>query len=110
MSLVCFGCFRHCSILFRYKVSQCSPYIKLCLIMEGREEGNVLFNDTLNTFFIYGYMVKDSEIGSMWLLFPINSKSSFYALSQSQVRTYHGLCYTSHRELTGTRNSSTMRD
>ena len=24
--------------------------------MDGRKEGNVLFNDTLNTFYIYGYM------------------------------------------------------
>ena len=24
-----------------------------------RKEGNVLFNDALNTFFIYGYMVSD---------------------------------------------------
>ena len=24
-----------------------------------RKEGNVLFNDTLNTVFIYGYMVSD---------------------------------------------------
>ena len=51
-------------------------------------EGNVLFNDTLNTFYLqlYGvrHMVKDhsdSEIGNLLpphrLLFPINSKGSF---------------------------------
>ena len=56
---------------------------------EGRkEEGNVLFNDTLNTFYLplYGvrHMVKDhsdSEIGNPLpphrLLFPISSKGSF---------------------------------
>ena len=55
---------------------------------EGRKEGNVLFNDTLNTFNLrlYGvrHMVKDhsdSEKGnplpSHRLLFPINSKGSF---------------------------------
>ena len=27
--------------------------------MDGRKEGNVLFNDALNTFFIYGYMASD---------------------------------------------------
>ena len=51
-------------------------------------EGNVLFNDTLNTFYLrlYGvrHMVKDnsdSEKGNLLppyrLLFPINSKGSF---------------------------------
>ena len=54
----------------------------------GRKEGNVLFNDALNTFYLrlYGVrlMVKDhsdSEKGNPllphWLLFPINSKGSF---------------------------------
>ena len=54
----------------------------------GRKEGNVLFNDTLNTFYLrlygIGYMVKDhsdSEKGNPLpphgLLFPINSKGSF---------------------------------
>ena len=53
-----------------------------------RKEGNVLFNDTLNTFYLWLYgvrhMVKDhsdSEKGnplpSHGLLFPINSKGSF---------------------------------
>ena len=53
-----------------------------------RKEGNVLFNDTLNTFYLWLYgirhMVKDhsdSERGKLltpqWLLFPISSKGSF---------------------------------
>ena len=56
---------------------------------QGRKEGNVLFNDTLNTFYLrlYGVrhiMVKDqsdSEKGNPLpphrLLFSINSKGSF---------------------------------
>ena len=55
----------------------------------GRKEGNVLFNDALNTFYfrLYGvkHMVKDhsdSEKGNPlpphWLLFLINSKGIFY--------------------------------
>ena len=55
---------------------------------KGRKEGNVLFNDALNTFYLrlYGvrHMVKDhsdSEKGNPLpphrLLFPINSKGSF---------------------------------
>ena len=54
----------------------------------GRKEGNVLFNDALNTFFLWlygvGHMVKDhsdSERGNLLqphrLLFPISSKGSF---------------------------------
>ena len=54
----------------------------------GRKEGNVLFNNTLNTFYLqlYGvrHMVKDrsdSEKGNLLpphrLLFPISSKGSF---------------------------------
>ena len=52
--------------------------------IRGRKEGNVLFNDTLNTFYLrlygVGHMVKDhsdSEIGNPLLLFPINHKGSF---------------------------------
>ena len=55
---------------------------------EGRKEGNVLFNDALNTIYLrlygVGHMVKDhsdSERGNPLpphgLLFPINSKGSF---------------------------------
>ena len=54
----------------------------------GRKEGNIVFNDALNTFYLrlYGvrHMVKDhseSEKGNPLpphrLLFPINSKGSF---------------------------------
>ena len=60
----------------------------LWLIHLTRKEGNVLFNDALNTFYLrlYGvrHMVKDhsdSEKGNQLpphrLLFPINSKGSF---------------------------------
>ena len=58
------------------------------MVCRGRKEGNVLFNDALNTFYLqlYGvrHMVKDhsdSETGNPQpphgLLFPINSKGSF---------------------------------
>ena len=54
----------------------------------GRKEGNVLFNDALNTFYLrlygVGHMVKDhsdSERGNPLpphgLLFPISNKGSF---------------------------------
>ena len=60
-------------------------------ISAGRKEGNVLFNDALNTFYLrlYGvrHMVKDhsdSERGNPLpphgLLFPISSKGSFICI------------------------------
>ena len=58
---------------------------------EGRKEGHVLFNDALNTFYLWLYgvrhMVKDhsdSERGNLLplhrLLFPISSKASFICI------------------------------
>ena len=57
----------------------------------GRKEGNVLFNDTLNSFYLWLYgvrhMVKDhsdSERENLLLphglLFPISSKGSFICI------------------------------
>ena len=62
--------------------------VRFLFILGGRKEGNVLFNDALNTFYLrlYGvkHMVKDhsdSEKGNPLpphrLLFPINSKDCF---------------------------------
>ena len=64
-----------------------SLYFIYCYIASGRKEGNVLFNDALNTFYLrlYGFrhMVKDhsdSERGNLLpphgLLFPISSRGS----------------------------------
>ena len=55
---------------------------------KGRKEGNVLFNDALNTFYLrlygVGHMVKDhsdsereNPLPPHGLLFPINSKGCF---------------------------------
>ena len=59
-------------------------YIYMCVCVEG----NVLFNDTLNTFYLWLYYgvrhgkIPDSERGNPLpphgLLFPINSKGFFY--------------------------------
>ena len=59
--------------------------------LKGRKEGNVLFKDTLNTFYLqlYGvtHMVKDHSDGERenplpphGLLFPIISKGSFICI------------------------------
>ena len=66
---------------------------KFCesLIVAVRNEGNILFNDALNTFYLrlngVGHMVKDhsdSERGNPLLpnrlLFPISSKGSFICI------------------------------
>ena len=71
--------------IFGYMASHI--WLRTILIMR-RKEGNVLFNDALNTFYLrlYGvrHMVKDhsdSEKGNPLpphrLLFPISSKGSF---------------------------------
>ena len=81
------------------------------------QEGNVLFNDALNPFYLRLYGVRhmvidhsDSERGNPLpphrLFFPISSKGSLYAPSHRRDSTYHGLCYTSRGALAGTRNSS----
>ena len=80
-------------------------------IREGRKEGNVLFNDALNTFYLrlYGvrHMVKDhsdSEKGNPLpphsLLLSINSKGSFICTIPQTG------CYISRGTLAGMRNSS----
>ena len=82
----------------------------------SRKQGNVLFNDALNTFYLrlYGvtHMVKDhsdserrNPLPPHGLLFP-NSRVLLYASSHRQDNTYHGLCYTSRGALAIRRNSS----
>ena len=62
---------------------------------EGRKEENVLFNEALNTFYLWLYgvrhMVKDhsdSERGNLLLphglLFPLNNKGSFICIIPQQ--------------------------
>ena len=78
------------------------------------KEGNILFNNALNTFYLWLYGVRhmikdhsDSERGNPLQqhgqLFPISSKGSLNAPSHRQDCTYHGLC---RGVLAGTRNSS----
>ena len=73
-------------------------------IAQWKKEGNILFNDALNTFYLWllgvRHMVKnhsDRERGNPLsphgLLFPISSKGSFICTIQDN--TYHGLCYQS---------------
>ena len=68
---------------------------------EGKE-GNVLFNDSLNTFYLRLYSERGNPLPPHGLLFPISSQGS----SHKQDNTYHSLCYTNRGSLAGTRNSS----
>ena len=72
--------------------------------MRGRKEGNILFNDALNTFYlrIYGVrlMVKDhsdSERGNRLLphglLFLISSKGSFFNMHHPTDRIAHTMAF-----------------
>ena len=90
----------HCQIMSNISVTDLQSLIKNLMKLqmtqhtmftEWRKEGNVLFNDALNTFYLrlYGviHMVKnnsDSEAGNPLLLhgllFPISSKGSFICI------------------------------
>ena len=70
-----------------------------------RKEGNVLFNDALNTFYLWLYgvrrMVKDhsdSEKGNPLpphrLLFPINSKGSFICTTPRKFKCLNIVYYS----------------
>ena len=78
------------------------------------KEGKVLFNDALNTFYLWLYGVRhivkdhtDFEKGNPLLphrlLYPITTRVLLYAPSHRQDSTYHGLCYTSRGALAGTK-------
>ena len=86
----------------------CVKWVLRSALEQWRMEGNILFNDALNTFYLrlYGvrHMVKDhseSERGNPLppheLLLPISSKGYFICIIPQTIQdnTYHDLCYTS---------------
>ena len=92
-------------------------YYGSCYVCKkGRKEGNVLFNDALNTFYLWLYgirhMVKDhsdseeTRCRHMGYSFRLTARVLLYAPSHRQDNTYHSLCYTSCGALAGMRNSS----
>ena len=83
---------------------------------DKRKEGNVSFNDALNTFYLrlYGvtHMVKDHSDSDketrcchIGYSFHLITRVLLYAPSHRHDNTYHSLCYTSRGALAGTRNS-----
>ena len=74
---------------------------------KGRKEGNVLFNDALNTFYLRLYGVREeTRCCYIGYSFRLAARLLLYAPSHRQDSTYHGLCYTSRGALAETRNSS----
>ena len=84
-------------------------------IEEGRKEGNALFNNALNTFYLWlygiGHMVKDhtdsereNPLLPHGLLFPISSNGFFY-MHHPTDRITHPTAFVTGA-LAGTRNSS----
>ena len=105
-------------LLYAPSHRQDNTYHDLCYTSsEGRKEGNVLFNDALNTFYLRLYdvrlMVKDSSdivkgnpLPPHRLLFTINSKGSFICTIPQTGLHIPRPCYNSRGVLAGTRNSS----
>ena len=80
----------------------------------GRKEGNVLFNDALNTFYLTLYGVRRTILivrkktccHHMGYSFRLTARVLLYAPSHRQDSTYHSIWYNSHGAHAGTRNSS----
>ena len=94
-----------------------TPMKVICRNFKKTKEGNILFNDALNTFYLqlYGvrHMVKDhsnSERGNpprhVGYHFRLAARVILYVSSRKQDNNYHGLCYTRRGALAGTRHSS----
>ena len=76
------------------------------------KEGNFLFNDALNTFYLqlYGirHIVKDHSVREDTQC-RLVTRVLLYAPSHRQDNTYHSLCYTSRGALAGTRNKTRLK-
>ena len=83
----------------------------------GRKEGNVLFNDALNTFYLQIYCVrhmclrtilivrKETRCPHIGYSFRLAARVLLYASFHRQDNTYHSLCYTSLMVWVGSRQS-----
>ena len=86
----------------------CSLHAYNCMGLGSKEGRNFLFNDTLNTFYLWLYGVKhmvkdhsDSLRGNPChhMGYSLRSAARVLLYASSHRHTYHSLCYTSHREL-----------
>ena len=81
-------------------------------------EREIFYLTTHSTHFIYGYMASDIWLRTILIVrketccrhigysYRLTARVLLYAPFHRQDNTYHGLCYTSHVALAGTRNSS----
>ena len=81
-------------------------------------EREMFYLTTHSTHLIYGYMASDIWLRTILIVrketrcrhigysYRFTARVLLYAPSHRQDNTYHGLCYTSHGALAGTRNSS----
>ena len=67
----------------------------------GRKEGNVLFNDALEKYYLW-YMAREETRfrHAIGYSFRLAARDLSYAPSYRLVSAYHGLCYTSCGALT----------
>ena len=85
-----------------------SNYFGLCLsellrqIPSYRKEGNILFNDAVNTFYMGSDCQRKNPLPPLHgLLFLISSKGSFIYITPQTGQYIHGLSYTSCTALAG---------
>ena len=77
---------------------------------EGRKEISVLFNDALNTFYLWLYGVRqiareETHYRYMGYSFRLAESVLLYVSAHRQDNTYHILCYPSCGALAGKRNN-----
>ena len=92
-----------------------NPALNFAIYIRERE---MFYSTTHSTHFIYGYMASDIWLRTILIVrketrcrhigysYRLTARVLLYAPSHRQDNTYHGLCYTSHGALAGTRNSS----
>ena len=95
------------------------PDIAASTTLRERER-DMFYLTTHSTHFIYGYMASEIWLRTILIVrkktrcrhigysLRLTARVILFAPSHRQDSTYHGLCYTSRRELAGTRNSSSM--
>ena len=83
-----------------------------------KREREMFYLTMHSTHFIYGYMASDIWLRTILIVrketrchhigyfYRLTARVLLYAPSNREDNTYHGICYTSHGALAGTRNSS----
>ena len=106
-----FGC--SCVEVTRVKTSYEDQYLHTLTkslpdsdIISNEREREMFYLTTHSTHFIYGYMASDIWLRTI-LIVRKETHCHHTGYSYRQDNTYHGLCYTSHGALAGTRSSAT---